>query len=61
MATKTKKKSKNPSASTLNKNLLRQLALEKIVEHNRDYLQLDIIAHPLELELLQKSMSTLLA
>lgn len=42
MATKNKKKSKNPSASTLNKNLLRQLALEKIVEHNRDYLQLDI-------------------
>lgn len=37
-----KKKSKTPSASEMNKNLLRKLALEKIVEHNRDYLQLDI-------------------
>ena len=42
MATKKKKKSKNPSASTLNRNLLKKLALEKMVEHNRDYLKLDI-------------------
>ena len=42
MATKTTKKSKNPSASTLNKNLLKKLALEKMSEHNRDYLKLDI-------------------
>ena len=41
MATK-KKKTKTPSASETNKALLRKLALEKIVEHNRDYLQLDI-------------------
>lgn len=41
MATK-KKKTKTPSASEMNKALLRKLALEKIVEHNRDYLQLDI-------------------
>ena len=37
-----KKKSKTPSASQMNTALLRKLALEKIVEHNRDYLQLDI-------------------
>ena len=37
-----KKKSKTPSASQMNLNLLRKLALEKMVEHNRDYLQLDI-------------------
>ncbi len=42
MATKKKKKSKNPSASTLNRNLLKKLALEKMVEHKRDYLKLDI-------------------
>ena len=41
MATK-KKKTKTQSASETNKALLRKLALEKIVEHNRDYLQLDI-------------------
>ena len=41
MATK-KKKSKTPSASEMNRNLLKKLALEKMVEHNRDYLQVDV-------------------
>ena len=36
------KKKSTPSASEMNNNLLRKLALEKMVEHNRDYLQLDI-------------------
>lgn len=37
---KTKKKAS--STSSTNKNLLRKLALDKIFEHNRDYLKLDI-------------------
>ncbi len=35
-------KNKEPSASEMNKNLLRNAALKKIVEHNRDYLKVDI-------------------
>ena len=38
----TKKKTKEPSQSTINNNLRRAKALEKIVEHNRDFLKLDI-------------------
>ena len=42
MAAKTTKKKKNPSQKTINANLMKAKALEKIVEHNRDYLKLDV-------------------
>ena len=42
MATKNKKKTKVPSQSEINNNLRKAKALEKIVEHNRDFLKLDI-------------------
>ena len=35
-------KNKEPSQKTLNYNLMKNKALEKIVEHNRDYLKLDL-------------------
>ena len=35
-------KNKEPSQETLNYNLMKNKALEKIVEHNRDYLKLDV-------------------
>lgn len=35
-------KNKEPSQKTLNYNLMKNKALEKIVEHNRDYLKLDV-------------------
>lgn len=39
---KTKKKSKNPSQKEIDNNLIKRKALEKIIEHNRDYLKCDI-------------------
>ena len=42
MASKTKKKTKEPSQGEMNNNLRKAKALEKIVEHNRDFLKLDI-------------------
>ena len=42
MATKNKKKTKEPSQKELNNNLINRKALEKIIEHNRDYLKLDL-------------------
>ena len=38
----TKKKTKEPSQGEMNNNLRKAKALEKIVEHNRDFLKLDI-------------------
>ena len=43
MATKTnKKKTRVPSQKEQNNNLMKKKALEKFVEHNRDYLKLDL-------------------
>ena len=42
MVAKNKNKSKNPSQKTINNNLLKNKALEKLVEHNKDYLKVDV-------------------